>query len=336
VEYELVKALSRWSPVRRFAEKTARGETPYDLTPLLAALEPEMQRPWREQVVAAQLLVELPLSTLERQRAAGALRAIAAECRLRPNPKGRNRRWQERTAQLSLMVTAGLLSVSLPSLSADADLLFRICGYFSVSMLVLLPLVWPFSEIVEDIRFCRVRATAIHTLARLHNPELVGSSVHALLNARAMPLSAGSSRVRQAATETLPEMLARLMPEHYGHLDSQLVPQMCRALHYGDETLTLALLQALEKVGGGRAVSSVEALTGNGFTATLRVTPAVRAEALRVLPVLVARREQENAAKVLLRASDMGTTAPDLLLRPVAGISDDSPQMLLRAGLQQK
>jgi hypothetical protein len=320
--------------VRRFAEKTARGETPYDITPLLAALEPASRRPWREQVLAAQLLSELPLSELERQRAAAVLGAIVGETGPRSNRKRRNRHWLERTATLSLMITAGLLASSLHTLSLwpeDTDLLVQTWGCWTLFTILLSPLVWPVSEILEDLHFCRVRAAGIRALARLQSAELAGSSVRALLHTLGMRLSAGSGWVRKAAAETLPEMLAHLTPEYYGQLDPKLAPAMCRALEYGDETLTLALLQALERVGDGRAVRSVEALAGEGFLASWHTTPAVRTEAHRVLPILIARREQENAAKLLLRASEPGASTP-YLLRPAQERSEMDSQVLLRSG----
>ncbi len=331
MEDKLVSGLSRRSSVRGFAEKTARGETPYDIAPLLAALHSESYVPWREQIVAAQLLGELPLNPLEKQRAAEVLSVIVADSRSRPNPHGRNRRWLERSFLLSIMATAGIGAAYLPSEPNMNGSDIVVCLLFC--LLCFAPIVWPFSEVTEDIRFCRLRAAAIRTLGRLRIPQLVGLPARALLDAGGIRKRIGSRQVRQAVTETLPDMLAMLTTDHYGRLDGQVVPDLCRALELADEKLILALLGALEKAGDGRAVKSVEELANDSFTRMLRASPAVRAEAGRILPTLLARREQENAAKMLLRASGPAAASPNVLLRPAVNNETVDHQALLRSGI---
>jgi hypothetical protein len=150
----------------------------------------------------------------------------------------------------------------------------------------------------------RVRAAAAVALGRLQSVESVGALTTALYD--------HSAAVRRAAVPALKSALPLLTPEHYGQLGVQAIPNLCRALGHGDELLVLHVLDALEKVGDGRAVQPVEE------TATRGRTDRIRQMAIRILPLLQERQRQESASKMLLRAAVPTESAPHTLLRPVS------------------
>ena len=92
-----------------------------------------------------------------------------------------------------------------------------------------------------------------------------------------------------------------------------------------DPDLDVAILQALEWVGTGSVADKVARLAERGST------PAVREEAVRILPVLQARQQQEQAPATLLRPSRL--TAPaEQLLRPGLYTEATPAEQLLRSG----
>src|SRR5579871_5772358 len=99
----------------------------------------------------------------------------------------------------------------------------------------------------------------------------------------------------------------------------------CRLLGHPDDDLVLAVLDALSKVGDGRAVTSVERVAAHGRTAPLREA------AQRVLPILQERRQRERDAARLLRAADAPHMPDDVLLRPAQSTGRIDPELLLNA-----
>jgi hypothetical protein len=91
-----------------------------------------------------------------------------------------------------------------------------------------------------------------------------------------------------------------------------------------DEALLLVVLEALGRVGDGRAVLPVERLEKKGRTAQIRRAAAA------ILPILRDRQDKENAHATLLRASTTPNDAPNVLLRPAHFVQDGSPLELLR------
>src|SRR5262249_32296509 len=129
---------------------------------------------------------------------------------------------------------------------------------------------------------------------------------------------------RTAALPALRSALSTVTPEHYGRLGSACVPNLCRALEYADQSLHVEILEALEKIGDGRAVPTVRRLAQKG-------SPT----AARILPALLARQLQENESKMLLRSASLSSATPKELLRPASETSTTEPQQLLRANISQ-
>jgi len=174
----------------------------------------------------------------------------------------------------------------------------------------------------------RIRAAAATALGRIGQPESVGVMARAWFDMR--------PTVRKAAHEALPTLLLSLTPDHYGHLTSDLTPNLCRALRQEarkeeptSEAHALALLQALERVGDGRAVEPVQALTNPPYP------ERIQREAEKALLILEARRQQENDSKSLLRGAATPETKSGELLRAAVNFAEEKPEQLLRIPFEE-
>src|SRR5207249_5357386 len=107
----------------------------------------------------------------------------------------------------------------------------------------------------------------------------------------------------------LPSVLGSLRADHYGIIGGSTTQLLCRVLAARRSHLVKASLEALEKVGGPSAIPAVTRLTKKNRA------PDVRNLALRVLPVLEARKRDEDAPHVLLRASGAAGADEQVLLR---------------------
>jgi HEAT repeat protein len=182
------------------------------------------------------------------------------------------------------------------------------------------------SYAIDEDRINRGRALAASTLGRLRVPESVGSLAYACTDSRLT--------VQWEARMALEQVLPLLTPEHYGQLPANTTLHLCSLLDDGDNKrtgwkqrpqLALMVLEALGNAGDGRAVPMVTQLIQRGVPDHIRTT------ALQVLPILEERRRQEEAAQILLRASNAEGMGADVLLRPTAAQSTTPPEQLLRS-----
>ena len=158
---------------------------------------------------------------------------------------------------------------------------------------------------------------AARTLAILQLPQSVGALARVSRTA-----SPGFDFVRNALSRLLPT----LTEKHYGQLGSDATPELCNLLttNLYDRPFAEKALAAIGKVGDGRAVKTVEKL------AQLRRESPLRELAASVLPILMARREQENHSAMLLRGSSAPPVEAGELLRAAAQSAPTPPEMLLR------
>jgi hypothetical protein len=178
---------------------------------------------------------------------------------------------------------------------------------------------------LDAVRMSRIRAMAILTLGRWREP----CHMDILLREYAQK----SGRVRSAAEVALAEVLPLLTTEERLERPSDFVPNLCRVLHrkerqlldytVREETLEGVLLEALGKVGDGRALPLVERIATRGRT------PRLRELAQSILPVLYARSREANEPKQLLRGAVCPDTAPNTLLRATQE-TPTPPSQLLR------
>jgi hypothetical protein len=118
--------------------------------------------------------------------------------------------------------------------------------------------------------------------------------------------------VQTEAAGALRRLLPTLTSDDYGRLPAATTPALCRRLNDADFYLVCLTVEALGKVGDGRAVRSLDRLT--------RYPPSetIRQAAQKALPMVVERQRRETAPAVLVRPSEDPAGPDDSLLRPAA------------------
>ncbi len=173
----------------------------------------------------------------------------------------------------------------------------------------------------------RLRATTAMALGRIGSVSAIGTLARAALDTNA--------NVRRAAYPALQACLAHLTPLDAARMDADVQPNLCRLLDRAREqrindsdraeAMALSVLDALGQIGDGRAAPNARALINTGWTAP------VNHAAKELLPILLARRQQETDQRVLLRPTVMPPIAPNTLLRPTGSLADvEAPATLLR------
>ena len=180
---------------------------------------------------------------------------------------------------------------------------------------------------IATLRANRLRVAAATALGRIACADSIAALARTALD--------GSRTVRLASEPALQACLAQLTPAHYGELDADVIPNLCHLLERAREQLhhnsasatelALSLLGALDKIGDGRAVAVTRNLINTGWTAP------VNQAAKDLLPVLLARQQQETNQRILLRSASVPPEPTYALLRPITNPADDNqPQTLLR------
>ena len=107
-----------------------------------------------------------------------------------------------------------------------------------------------------------------------------------------------------------------------------------RAAYRRDMDLRLAILKALEQVGGEQELAAVERLARGLPTlhSVYKAPQELRAAAQACLPSLQTRAEDQRAGTQLLRASSLPTPSAADLLRPAACGDSTPSEQLLRPG----
>ena len=179
----------------------------------------------------------------------------------------------------------------------------------------------------DDLTYSLMRCVAAKSLGRLCVPDSV-APLAAAVNYEPDLLGivnvSNWRKIRRIAREGLPAAISTLRPEHYLQLDPIIVPNLCALIGEPDEGLALLALDALGKVGDGRAVLPAQQI------ANKHASPRRREIANAILPLLLYRQQQENSYTHLLRAS-AAPVGPETLLRAASGKPDDAPETLLRA-----
>jgi hypothetical protein len=271
---------------------------------------------WKEQELAITLLGHFTLTTEEQAQVSPSL------CRILTKKQWDNYilLYFTRVAMMGIITTPFVyLWTGIPWEAAGL-----IWTLLSSGLLWSLPML-PISSALEDTHLNRLRAAALRTCGRLQITGAIDMVAEMLFEGAGGQQTLGCLQVREAAAEALPSILAALTPEHYGRLPIEAMPKLCRTLYHPDDSLVMRVLEALEIVGDGRAVTDVERMVTRGRT------PQLRTEAARILPVLKERQSRENAPFVLLRASAAPAETPDILLRPALNAPATEPQELLRA-----
>ena len=143
---------------------------------------------------------------------------------------------------------------------------------------------------------------------------------------------------REALIGTLPSLT---FGEHYGALESDVVPNLCRLLKTtcefrmsSDAEWKLVLLSSLERVGDARAIDLLTRLEQRNTDPLSRGLPVPEKIAC-VLKVIQERVARETEQSTLLRGSE-APVLPATLLRSYEGTPDTSPEQLLRPSQSEK
>lgn len=137
--------------------------------------------------------------------------------------------------------------------------------------------------------------------------------------------------VAGAAKIALYALLPALCANDTDWLPMEARHQLATLLHQREPELVLPVLRAMEFIGADVAVRRIASMITHG------ATPTIRAEALRIYPILLERQRLEKISGTLLRASQCPPPVQGELLRPIASTanSDNAPQEMLRASNEQ-
>jgi hypothetical protein len=316
-------------PLRKAAQALLRGEEPPPDAVEYAFEALADLRPFRNRRrdVALWLLQRLPINPEDAGRWAGRLSALVEREVVRNRTRGRSARWFLRTtgviaAFLFIPVALTFLfSYQVQELMIGRAVRVGIGLTLAAVIISLLswPLSYPLSATLDGMR-CRRTRKAVEALGLLAVPETVGVLARGVAH----------SAVKREASDSLRTAAAALTPQHYGVFETEVVVRLCRALTIadksGDEETTIAILNALGKIGDGQALPLVERFTSHG---SQRVAP----EAQAAVPTLRRRAEEARAAATLLRPSASGA-AEEVLLRAAAGAGSAEQEQLLRAHVE--
>ncbi len=186
-----------------------------------------------------------------------------------------------------------------------------------VSLLTLIPapISLPISLLLDRRRQNRVRKEATASLTQLGSVEALPYLLASIGSAR--------GELYQELLDGIATLLPRLTPEDYGRLRSDTVPNLCYLLNNFTGNFLLTVLEAVGKIGDSRAITAVQRLAEGD------APPQIREAANRILPILMARREQESHSRNLLRASKEPISEKELL-RPSQAAAETQPETLLR------
>jgi hypothetical protein len=190
----------------------------------------------------------------------------------------------------------------------------------TVAAFLSMPFIVPGSMMVDSRGLSQARIVAAASLRRLRRPE----SVPAL----AFACHDGNYEVASRSMEALLEILPALTPAHYGALNSDTVPNLCDAMRHWGSPRDMIFLDALEKIGDGRAIPAVEEMLKQAQSKEQNA----RAEA--VLQVLRERDRQAKDPRRLLRPMPQPADS-DLLVRPAASDFAESDRLLRPQSLQE-
>lgn len=154
----------------------------------------------------------------------------------------------------------------------------------------------------------------------LADPRAVG--------ALAVALKEGGGSIQHTASEALLALLPRVRPDHAVHIAPIQMNALLELAFRSHSSMQIAVLQALEQIGDGRAIPVVQNLA-------LSPHRAVREQARQCLPFLTTRaRKAEQSATLLRGAVSPGADAGGReLLRPTVSRIEQTtrPDELLRS-----
>ncbi len=313
----MARRLPRNSPVRLVAMDLACDKPVLqgDSVAVLQAFRDESGERWREQELAARLIPLIPLPEDDRMEASARLIELLER-----------RQWPEPSARGPRMFWAFVITAFLARIVVELEWPGKILEANVVFLAGCIALLFPLLRFAlggDDMGLLPVRCAAAATLGWMKVPGSVDGLTSAASHQGSGIRANRSDRLGATALCGLFRVLPELTDAHYGLLKSQTVPILAWTLiEDRSQPLRLVIMEALGKVGDGRALGPVEHISQHG-------RPLEREVAERILPVLRARKRQESDPKTLLRPIANDPEAADLLLRP-ATTAESAPDKLLR------
>lgn len=346
----LADRVGRDSRIRRIVQEILISDSisDPDVAYLIHLLAQPVIKPWRspevwrwilwstrlspehtERELAAWALEQIDLPPDRAEQAATALRETLGENRKRDSAEQSVAVYRGQVRGLLLFVALGLVATTQLQLPPYPIGLFTL---FFGAITALIYGGWiliPISLSQYKRHLIRVKLAAATALGRQVQPESVDELAYGV--------SARNPGLVRTCLQTLKTVLPTLTPNHYGRLAGETVPRLCQVLErpelltfLGEEGV-LCFLDALEKVGDGRAVEAVQAVAARPES-----SEALRARAEAVRRVLLERRRLEQDRSMLLRGSQSDAVRPDTLLRAARNGDATLPEEeLLRPHLQE-
>ena len=282
---------------------------------------------WRERTAAALALREIAMSPAQTLSASRVLGDVMNDMEAAPDLK-RQRESQETLHNLGLtgaMVLGVIaLGIGIPTKFIPEwlhEIIFNFGCFAGVTSLLWIPAF----IILSRHRRKQLRLACAVTLRKLRQPESV----------RAFAVATRSRKEYDViAHNALLEILPLLTPEHYGRLEATSVPELTQLLRTASlppgtliysEPLCETVLDALAKIGDGRAVRPVQRLADKCRDRK------IREKAIEILPILLERRGREQAHSMLLRGASAPAASEKELLRAANSAPETAPELLLRA-----
>jgi hypothetical protein len=292
------------TPLLNRIVKEGIGPNPADTIALAPALLDSSPSNWRMRVIVAWMLGRWKIDGEEKDSAAHTLCAT-----MQKRKYGLLETPLSRAAILAMGLSAfAMISARLAHAPQFAALAGGLALIWGLALFALLP-GYRSGDLSNQSAERRV---AIAALGRLKVIESIPVLTCAAVD-RDMQLNKIADRALKA---TLPG----LTTAHYGHLSADVVPNLCQVLLGFSRADPMVILDALEKIGDGRAIHAVTQLTD--------YYGPVRSRAKEVLSVLETRVREASEPYRLLRPSAPGEQGT--LLRAAGAGAGEAESQLLR------
>lgn len=302
------RKLRRDSPIHSWLLRRRANAQESSADTLLNAMEDPNAADWADRIVAYAALREQDLTPPQRSRAGRLLLQALT-------PHSKKETFFPRLG--AAVLQTGVLGFVAAIVLEVATRRFDLWDYLLIPPILmgfLTPLALACLSMRDHHRTLTVQRAALEALTRTGDPEGIVTLAQYVHH---------RPRLRWEAKDALKAILPTVDASWYGRLPAEGTAALASLALSSDKVLALAALGALGEAGGGAAAETVERIVGD----TTR-GEAICARASAVLPILLARREREQSAASLLRASDR--VATDHLLKPVYS-SEPEVANLLRA-----
>lgn len=279
------------------------------------------QPDYAERTVAAWSLGVLDLPAALREEAvAGLLKTVSLRQRLDLRMAWRDCVRGVLWASLSALSLVTLFMI-LIILLTGADILYGALVISAFLATPLAPLLASVSFVYSGDDNSFLRELALRALVSCPNAKAIDIVARACFNQEKV--------LRRAALLTIDGVLPCLTAQDYGRLTTKTVPRLCLILkegmrNYLSPSVQMRILDALAKVGDGRALPTLTQITRDN-----RTPLPIREAAAQTYALIEERMQQETERAVLLRGSSgEQSDAVTVLLRAAAETQTPAEQLL--------